>query len=57
MSLYSDRDSTLEKLVDLLVRTTNERDEALERCRKLNEQVFGLMMERRGAPPQATEAK
>lgn len=43
MSLYSDRDLTFEKLVDLLVRVTNERDQALERCKKANEDLYQYM--------------
>lgn len=38
--LYSDRDATFEKLVDLLLRTTNERDEAVRERDKLRGEIW-----------------
>lgn len=42
-------DNTLQDLVSLLVKVTRERDEALDRCARLNQQLFELMMDKRTA--------
>lgn len=40
-------DRTFENVVELLVKVHRERDEALERCGRLNQQIFEMMMERK----------